>query len=135
MSEANGVRQRNRCVSRHRIGARVAKPGQRRQVEGLVSQEFVSSNLTPRTPVFQATQREKIPRSLHRHRPALPAAFKESLPLGRALLRPPDQRIDHPVSKRGVQPAVNQYTVNYHLNLHLSVVVAFNLREPHPQSG
>ena len=30
-------------------GARVAKPGQRRQVQGLVSQEFLGSNPIPRT--------------------------------------------------------------------------------------
>lgn len=35
--------------------AGVAKPGQRRQIEGLVSQESLSSNLSPRTTVsFQS---------------------------------------------------------------------------------
>ena len=29
-------------------GARVAKPGQRRQVQGLISQEFLGSNPIPR---------------------------------------------------------------------------------------
>ena len=33
-------------------GARVAKPGQRRQVQGLVSQEFLGSNPIPRMRFF-----------------------------------------------------------------------------------
>jgi hypothetical protein len=40
--------------------ARVAKPGQRRQVQGLISQEFLGSNPIPRTIFLVFCQEEKL---------------------------------------------------------------------------
>lgn len=39
-----------------RVGAGVAKPGQRRRVEGPVSEEFASSNLVPRITSFSSEE-------------------------------------------------------------------------------
>ena len=44
--------------------ARVAKPGQRRQVQGLISQEFLGSNPIPRTIFFGFFCQEE---KLHQH--------------------------------------------------------------------
>ena len=42
-------------------GARVAKPGQRRQVQGLVSQEFLGSNPIPRTFLMGCLGEQRLP--------------------------------------------------------------------------
>ena len=44
--------------------ARVVKPGQRRQVQGLISQEFLGSNPIPRTIFFGFFCQEE---KLHQH--------------------------------------------------------------------